>query len=131
MILIDTSVWVEFFRKKGDPGIKDSVEDLISSRESAISGPIVFEIIAGAREKETKIIQQVFSFCEFRTFESVTWFQAGTLYNKLRKKGKTVPKSDILIAAVSLESKLPLLCRDHHFEIIRDFGDNRLVVHSI
>ncbi|MCA9413141.1 MAG: PIN domain-containing protein [Candidatus Omnitrophica bacterium] len=131
MILIDTSVWVEFFRKKGDSLVKDRLEDLITSREAAITGPVIFEILAGARPEEIGTISEVFAFCEDLEFGPDTWVLAGHLFHALREKGKTVPKSDVLIAALSLESKTPLLCRDRHFDMIREFGDRKLRVELI
>ena len=47
------------------------------------------------------------------------WIKAGELSSALRRKGKTIPFSDILIAAIALENNLSILTVDKHFEEIK------------
>ena len=47
MILIDTSVWIEFFRGR-DP-FASRVDSLLAGAEAAIAGPIVTELRRGLR----------------------------------------------------------------------------------
>jgi hypothetical protein len=44
------------------------------------------------------------------------WLDAGRLSTSLRKKGVTLPLSDILIAALALQHDLTVLTIDRHFE---------------
>lgn len=40
----------------------------------------------------------------------------GEIKNKLREKGRLIPENDIWIAAIAMETKLPLLSNDKHFQ---------------
>ena len=48
MILVDTSAWVEFLRD-GDVDVADAVERLLQDDLAATTGPVVMEVLAGAR----------------------------------------------------------------------------------
>ena len=46
------------------------------------------------------------------------WIKAGNISCGLRKKGVTLPLSDLLIGAAALEHGLYVLTRDEHFKSI-------------
>ena len=48
MLLIDTSVWVEFFRGNPPPGLRELLTDQLP--EVATTEPIVMEVLAGATD---------------------------------------------------------------------------------
>jgi tRNA(fMet)-specific endonuclease VapC len=48
----------------------------------------------------------------------VLWFKAGELSALVKKQGKTIPLSDILIASLALEHDLTILTVDKHVEQI-------------
>ena len=47
-----------------------------------------------------------------------TWVSAAKLSSELRKKGITLPMSDIIIAAVALEHNVTIMTVDQHFQQI-------------
>lgn len=47
-----------------------------------------------------------------------TWVSAANLSSELRKKGITLPMSDIIIAAVALEHNVTIMTVDQHFQQI-------------
>ncbi len=56
-----------------------------------------------------------------------TWVvRAGRLSASLRKKGVTLPYSDILIAAIALENDLSILTVDKHFSQIPELKIARI-----
>lgn len=122
MTLIDTSAWVEFFRKRGDRATKHEVARLLDLDEAAYSCPIYFELRAGARDQELALIEETFSFCRREIFQPGFWQRAADLERQLRRKGVTVPRDDIFVATVALEKRVEILCRDHHFDTIREAG---------
>ncbi|MBI2432529.1 MAG: PIN domain-containing protein [Candidatus Hydrogenedentes bacterium] len=119
MMLIDTSIWIEFFRKSGDPRARQRVEQLITEGMAGYTCPVYFELMAGVRDHEVELIRQGLSFCRRFTFEPDFWNLAALAYRRLRKSGVTVPKEDVYIAVAAAENELPLLCRDKHFDIIK------------
>ncbi|NJL76691.1 MAG: type II toxin-antitoxin system VapC family toxin [Saprospiraceae bacterium] len=42
----------------------------------------------------------------------------GEIKNKLHQKGKMIPENDIWIAAIAMETGLPLLSNDKHFQFV-------------
>ncbi|MCL4216253.1 MAG: PIN domain-containing protein [Candidatus Hydrogenedentes bacterium] len=126
MILIDTSVWIEFFRLSGDERAKQCVERNIAAGEAGFTCPIYFEIMAGVRAHEIAIVKRGLSYCKRFMFKPRFWDAAALAYRQLRTQGLTIPKEDVYVAAAASGLALPLLCRDKHFDVIRDNSDLEL-----
>lgn len=119
MILIDTSAWIEFFRKKGDPRIKSRVASLLNNDCAAYTCPVLMELSAGARETaELELVSETLSLCQRFVFQPEFWERAASIERTLRQRGVTVPRDDILVATAACEHQLVLLCRDAHFDLI-------------
>ena len=126
MTLIDTSAWVEFFRRQGNPDVKQRVAACIELGEAAVCGPIRFELLAGARGREDALIDEAFGFCTDLDFTTTCWKRAAVLERTLRARGITMPRDDIFVAASALEHGALLLTCDAHFERIRDGASAKL-----
>ncbi|MCH8809244.1 MAG: PIN domain-containing protein [Proteobacteria bacterium] len=126
MTLIDTSAWIEFFRRSGEPHIKSRVASYLDVGDSAICGPIEFELLAGARRSETSDIRTAVSFCTMLDFTPECWRRAAHLERALRRKGVKVPRDDIFVAAASIEHGVPVYAHDAHFELMRKKGGQKL-----
>jgi hypothetical protein len=120
MTLIDTSAWIEFFRREGKQGIKLRVAEFIELDEAAYCGPVSFEIMTGARKSELSVINKAFGFSNLLDFPDACWLRSAEIEKELRTKGITVPRYDIFVAAAALHHDVPLYVDDRHFEIIRD-----------
>jgi len=123
VILIDSSCWVDFYRRDGDPGIQEAVAAALESGEAATCGIVRVEILAFiARTAEQQIVAADFSALfelpiDSRAVEhAIAWGQA------LRRKGETAPATDLLIAAVASVNDAVLLHHDRHFETIAGLG---------
>lgn len=120
-MLVDTSVWIEFFRKR-DPWYA-AVSRLMDDRLVCCAGIILAELIQGAKsEKELQVLRdfrQVFPFIE----ESVDlWQAAGELSLALLRKGRSVGLSDCYLAAAAKTNELKVFTLDKHFEVIKGVG---------
>jgi predicted nucleic acid-binding protein len=132
MILIDTSVWVEFFRKKGSLQAKHRVASLLNDDAAAYTCPVLLELSVGARETaEVELISETMGLCQRVIFLPEFWERAATLERTLRQRGATVPRDDILVATVAVECQLTLLCRDAHFDLIGRQGGCALKVEQV
>ena len=120
MTLIDTSAWIEFFRKKGDRHVKACVAAHVDMGEAAFCGPVQFELMAGARSSEMLMIRKALSFCRLLDFPIECWERAAELEKQLRQKGITAPRDDMFVAAAALHHRVPLYATDSHFSMIRD-----------
>ena len=114
-VLIDSSVWIEYFRN-GKGEAFNIVDALLDSGKAVLCGIVEMEIFAGMRKNERTLIKDLFSALHYINIERKDFRDAGERLNTLRKKGITVPASDCLIAALALNRNLPLLTLDKHFD---------------
>ena len=131
MKLVDTSVWIPFLRRKGEPGVKQHVANLIAASEAAYTCPVRFELIAGALDQEMPGVTKALSFSARIEMTRADWDLAADAANTLRAAGVTVPQDDLLIATVAMNRRIPVVCRDRHFEMIQTSVYPDFVVESI
>ncbi len=115
-ILVDTSIWIEYF--KGNTEVINLIHS--TDRYSAyIAGPIITELIQGfktSREKE-RFITSISALPKLLITDE-DWIEAGTLGNTLKEKGKTIPIPDLLIFQLAHKNNCSLYTLDKHFQII-------------
>ena len=129
-IIVDTSIWIEYFKnnKKYVPFIEDS----LNLENILIGGPIISELLHGVKsKKEYELLSESISAVPFAECVFDDWIKTGeTLYN-LKKKGITVPLTDILISVIALRYNASILTLDKHFKSIDmikliDLGPDRI-----
>ena len=116
MMLVDTSAWIEFFRKQGNLKVKHAVARLLQREETAFTCPIRFELLSGAKPNEEADVMQALAFSQHVLFEPGDWLEAATLERDLRRVGVTIPRNDLFVATVAIRTGLKILCRDQHFD---------------
>ncbi|MCF6158479.1 MAG: PIN domain nuclease [wastewater metagenome] len=117
-VLIDTSVWIEFFR--GQAPYQNIVLNLIDHNRVCCMGIVLAELIQGVKSKnELGVIKEFLYVFDFLTDSAEMWTKAGELSLALRQNGKTVGLADCYISVVSHANNVQLLTLDKHFEIIR------------
>ena len=116
-ILVDTSVWIEFF--KIDSEIGDSLASLIINNSVIMCGIVLFELLQGVKsETERSAILNAVSELPYIEMNNILWQKSSLLSTSLRKNGITLPVSDILIATIALEHNISIFTLDKHFESI-------------
>ena len=123
MVLVDTSVWIDFFAAREERHVK-TLEDLIlDRRDICICGIILAEILQGIREDaEFKKTSALLANLIFLPMPYAVYMKSAEIYRNLRKKGITVRKIvDCMIAAVAIENDIPLLHNDRDFIPIEDY----------
>jgi len=115
MVLIDSSVWIEFFRTK-TTSIGDRVEDLLDANEAALCGVVEMEILHGLRPHEQKKISALFKVLPYIETERQDFIEAGLQLAKLRSTGITIPATDALIGTICLRRNFSLFSLDKHFD---------------
>jgi len=131
MRLVDSSAWVEFLRKKGDPSVKQAVARLIQAELAAYTCPIRFELLSGVRPGEEADLERAFAFSHHLPFEPEDWREAALLERQLRAKGLAVPRNDLFVATVAIRASLVVLCRDSHFDTVRRVVGQRMKVEQV
>jgi predicted nucleic acid-binding protein len=126
-ILIDTSVWIEYFRNQS-PGFVAFVAEIAKDREICVAGIILAELMQGAKsEKELSVIAEFMDAFTIIDQTDETWVKAGRLSHDLRKKGKNVNLTDCYIAVIAQENNCAVFTLDRHFKDIRQYAGIHLV----
>jgi len=115
-VLVDTSVWVDFLR--GGRGAA-AVEELIRSGRAVACGIVLAELLAGVRRAgQRDQLADALQGLDYIEVREQTWRRTGELAAELRSKGRTLPMSDLIVAALALEHDLAVLAADNHFRLI-------------
>jgi predicted nucleic acid-binding protein len=118
-ILVDTSLWIDFFRKPDSDAGEKIIKHLKRGSVSTC-GVIVFEVLQGAADQEElAFLEENLKGLHFLEANAETFFEAGRASYDLRKNGTTLPLSDILIAVLAMSSHQTLWTRDQHFKKIK------------
>jgi len=122
--LIDTSAWLWALRGDPVPAIQERLDDLLASREAAITGMVQLEVLSGKKTvaEWDDLAAELGSLRQLHTRPG-TWLQAARLGSNLRRQGLTLPNADILIAAVAIENGATLVHADVHFERIAQHSE--------
>ncbi len=132
MTLVDTSAWIEFMRRMGNPRVKDAVASCMRLRMAAVTGPVITELIAGSKnERERAFLAKIVGLCSEVAFLDDWWLIAGELKQTLIRKGVAIPIMDVLIAVAAKESGMPILSADRDFETLRRYALPELQVELI
>lgn len=118
MVLVDSSVWIESLRPKGDMRVKLALEGLLDTYEALWCAPVRLEVIGGARREERNRLGRFFSVIPYRPFKEEDWNRAISLAWSLRGKGLNLPWLDVLIASIAIHDDVRVYSIDKHFEII-------------
>lgn len=117
MILVDTSVWIDYFN--GVDNLHTTTLDLKLIEGTVAIGDIIFlEILQGFRKdsdyKNTKT--RLSTLEQYEMFGHRMVNNCSENYRSLRKKGITIRSTtDVIIATFCIENKLPLLFKDKDF----------------
>jgi tRNA(fMet)-specific endonuclease VapC len=115
-IIADTCVWIEFFRNP-DSSVSARLKQLLLERRVVMVGMVLAEILQGIRNpKEAKTVKEALGRLPYLEITREMWEKAGDLSASLRKGGKPIPLSDLLIAAAGQLSAHEVFTVDPHFD---------------
>jgi predicted nucleic acid-binding protein len=117
VILVDTSVWIDFFAGRDLPHIAALEQFVLENKDLALCGIILTEILQGiADDKTHRRVRSDLSPLIMLPMPETVFLRAADIYRKLRKAGITIRKSnDCIIAATALEHRCRLLHNDKDF----------------
>jgi len=126
-ILIDTSVWIEYFRNQS-PVFVGFVAEIVKTREICVPKIVLAELMQGAKsEKELSVIAEFMDAFTIIDQTDQTWTKAGRLSHDLRRKGRNVNLTDCYIAVIAQENNCAVFTLDRHFKDIRQYTEIHLV----
>ncbi len=113
-VLVDTSVWIEFFRKH-EP-YYSIVTRLIDDEQVYCCGIILAELMQGAKsDKELSVLDDFPRVFPFIAATPQLWADAGRLAFQLRRKDVTIGLSDCYIAVAAASVRAQVATLDNHF----------------
>lgn len=127
-VLVDTSVWINYFRNI-TPVLSKRVDELLLHDNIYVPRVVIAELSQGARsEKELSVIEEFLDAFNIIGESEDTWLKAGRLSYLLRKKGKTVSLTDCYIAIMAGEQNCAILTLDKHFKDIEKESNIKLII---
>ena len=78
MKLLDTSVWVEFLRQRGDPAVKQAVARLLLTDAAADTCPVRFDLLSGVKAGEEADLAQALAFSQHLPVDRAPWRHSST-----------------------------------------------------
>jgi len=117
---VDTSVWIPYFRDGGgEQG--DLIDALLDENRVHINGIAVTELLTGARSAvEVDNLSSALAGLKLVPSDRASFESAGRNGFALKRKGISVPLSDIIIATDCIDHGLVLIEADRHFAAISD-----------
>lgn len=120
-VLIDTSVWIKYF-KNGNDQFSERVDEVLTFSDVYVPKVVIAELIQGAKsEKEISVIEEFIDAFSIIDQTDKTWVNAGRLSFSMKRKGITVNLVDCYIALLANENNCKLFSLDEHFKNIKRF----------
>ena len=117
MILVDSSVWIDYFRGAETPQV-ELLDGMFGRTPLAVGDLIVAEVLQGVRDdREFNLVRKTLdAFTQIDLVGHDIAVKAATNFRMLRAKGITVRKTiDALIATRCIEDGITLLHSDRDF----------------
>ena len=129
MIVVDTSVWIEFFKGTGSSFDRHLTELIRVDAPIALTEVIYCEVLQGIRDDavyaRVREILQAFPVLLLDGLRSAD--RAVALYRACRRRGLTIRSTvDCLIAAVCLDAGAELFHHDRDFDVLAKVADLKL-----
>jgi predicted nucleic acid-binding protein len=118
MIIVDTTVWIDYLRGRGNPQT-DYLERELSRQRLGLTDLILCETLQGIPDERsfTRVMRELLKFEVFETGGDELAILAARNFRMLRQHGRTVRKTiDCLIATFCLQRGHSLLHRDRDFD---------------
>ena len=117
MIIIDSSVWIDYFNGKSTPQT-DLLDQLLTTQPIAIGNLILTEVLQGFRQDSdyNRAKHLLTNLTVFNFLEADLAIKSADNFRTLRKQGITVRKTiDVIIATFCIENNHELLFCDLDF----------------
>lgn len=124
MILVDSSAFIEYYRREGNPAVRKQVAKAIARDQVLVNGIVLVEVASFARkEQEFKAIYLDFKAFHWLDLTREDFDAATSIGQVLVRKGLVVPASDLVIAASCIRAKATLYHVDDHFDLVSRHTD--------
>lgn len=130
MIVVDTSVWIDFFRDEPTREVEFLSAQIDADAGVALTDVVLTELLQGARdERQARRLERRMRSFEVLRLETIEDFRRSAyLYRLARTHGVTIRRAiDCLIASVCVREDVPILHDDADFDRLASCTDLRVV----
>lgn len=122
MVLVDTSVWIDFFAGRKTKQCELLKTAIQKNEDLCVSGVVLTEVLQGIkRDKDFEKISCILNDLIYISEQKTTHILAAKIYRSLRRNGVTIRKPiDCIIAATCMEQSAFILHNDRDFKFIAD-----------
>lgn len=132
MIVVDTTVWIDYFAGRAEqPHTAELLRLIDADAGIALTDVVLDEILQGLRGEHTvrRVDKRLAAFDILRLRTLDDFRDAAALYRHARAKGKTIRRTlDCLIATVCIREGCAILHNDSDFDQLAEVTD--LAVHA-
>ena len=123
MVLVDSDVWSEAFRKRGRKSQAVSLlEEFIQNDEVLMIGPVRQEVLSGIKEeKQFETIRDILKAFPSQLVEDSIFELAASFFNVCRRNGIQGSHTEFLLCACSVAWKAQILTKDKDFKRFSDY----------
>ena len=128
MIVVDSSVWIDFLNESATPQATE-LQSLIRSEQAvALTGLILTEVLQGlSSESEADVTADLLESFPILEMNPADYVEAARLYRAARKQGVTISnKNDVQIAVPCIREDAWLLHRDSDFDLLATVSDLKI-----
>lgn len=120
MVLVDTTVWMDFIANKKTPQVSKFIELIDKNEDICVCGVIFTEILQGFRnDKDFDKTLSILNDLIYLPDSKESFILASRLYRGCKKKGFTIRKPiDCIIAAICIQNSAFILHNDRDFTYI-------------
>lgn len=121
MVLIDTSIWIDYFNRP-ESLYALHLKELLLNGLVATNRIIMAEVLGGARNnKEYNTLLRYFSMFVLLPISEDNLNDIAHLNYTAIRKGYTIPVTDWLISVNAFNNSAVIFTRDRHFTVIQKF----------
>ena len=117
-LLIDSSLWVDFFRAKTPPTLRQFVVDWIKRPEAVAAAPVVYEIQRCSRKSERHYVDATLATMPMLALPRHHWEKSADLGRACIDQGFDPGPLDLLIATVALHHDADIVTFDADYALI-------------
>ncbi len=123
MVLVDTSVWIAFFKEKSSSAAK-VLDTLLEEGEVCICGLVEAELIPGLRQNDRERVRSLLAGISRIEIPPDIWSNVIKIQESALSRGFgpfSIP--DLLLASLAIRNNLPVFSLDRHFEDLSRLTD--------
>jgi len=120
MILVDTSVWIDFFADRSLEHVDKLSQFLEDGEDICTCGIVLTEVLQGIKKEKDYInIKEYFGNFIYIPMQRSTFIKSAEIHRELRQKGITIRNQvDCMISALVMEKDVLLMDNDREFALI-------------